>query len=247
MTTALEEQRDYLLRSIADLDAEYAAGDIDESDYRSLRDDYTARAAAVLRELEGVAATPGPSTPPTATATTTAVSRSWRRVAVPAAVVIVALAVGWFVARSAGERVDGAPSSGSVPEASTDRIASAQRLVREGDILGAVKMYDALLDDDPENPVALAEKGWLLSRVDVSLVDDGLASIDAALALDPEYPEAHFYRGMILLEAKRDPAAAAAEFDAALAGNPPPDLRAFLEEMKRKAAEQVPGTPTPSP
>lgn len=49
----LEEERDFLLESIRDLDAEREAGDLDEADYRSLRDQYTSRAAAVLRALEG--------------------------------------------------------------------------------------------------------------------------------------------------------------------------------------------------
>src|SRR5947209_2256783 len=44
----LEEQRRFLLQSLKDLDRERDAGDIDGVDYRTLKDDYTARAAAVL-------------------------------------------------------------------------------------------------------------------------------------------------------------------------------------------------------
>ncbi|MDQ1515519.1 MAG: hypothetical protein QOE80_1349, partial [Actinomycetota bacterium] len=49
---SLESERDFLLRSIADLDQERAAGNLDEERYQSLKDDYTARAAAVLRSIE---------------------------------------------------------------------------------------------------------------------------------------------------------------------------------------------------
>ena len=49
---ALQQEREFLLRSLRDLEAEHQAGDIDETDYGSLRDDYTARAAAVLRAIE---------------------------------------------------------------------------------------------------------------------------------------------------------------------------------------------------
>ena len=49
---ALEEQRDFLLRSIEDLDRELAAGDLDADDHRTLRDDYTARAAALIRSID---------------------------------------------------------------------------------------------------------------------------------------------------------------------------------------------------
>ena len=48
----LEEQRDFLLRSLDDLERERDAGDIEPEDYRTLRDDYTARAAAVLRAID---------------------------------------------------------------------------------------------------------------------------------------------------------------------------------------------------
>ncbi len=48
----LEEQRDLLLRSLRDLERERAAGEINDDDYTTLKDDYTARAAAVLRAIE---------------------------------------------------------------------------------------------------------------------------------------------------------------------------------------------------
>ena len=47
----LESQREFFLCSLRDLEAEHAAGDIDDVDYRALRDDYTSRAAEVLRRL----------------------------------------------------------------------------------------------------------------------------------------------------------------------------------------------------
>jgi hypothetical protein len=49
---ALEDERDFCLRSLRDLDAEWAAGDIDPADYRALKDAYTARAAAALHALD---------------------------------------------------------------------------------------------------------------------------------------------------------------------------------------------------
>ena len=59
---SLEEERDFLLRSLADLDAEHQAGDIDERDYRTLTDDYTARAAAVLHAIDALSSpSQGPS------------------------------------------------------------------------------------------------------------------------------------------------------------------------------------------
>ena len=45
----LEEEREFLLQSLRDLEREREAGDIDDADYARLRDDYTTRAAATLR------------------------------------------------------------------------------------------------------------------------------------------------------------------------------------------------------
>ena len=41
------------LRALDGLDAEFRAGDLEESDYRSLRDDYTVRVADTMREARG--------------------------------------------------------------------------------------------------------------------------------------------------------------------------------------------------
>ena len=76
----LEEERRFLLRSLADLEREHDAGDIDDADYATLRDGYTVRAAAVLREIDGGRA----QLPPKPTAPVGADRRdlsrwSWRR------------------------------------------------------------------------------------------------------------------------------------------------------------------------
>ena len=49
---ALERERDFLLRSLDDLDAERAAGDLDTSDHAALADDYTRRLAEVARSID---------------------------------------------------------------------------------------------------------------------------------------------------------------------------------------------------
>ena len=40
------------LITLADLEKEHAAGDVDDLDYRTLKDGYTVRAATVLREID---------------------------------------------------------------------------------------------------------------------------------------------------------------------------------------------------
>lgn len=248
---SVADEREFLLRSLRDLEAERAAGDIDEADYVALRDDYTARAAALLRaEVEPEPAT-GPDPVLGAPVATYRHQRAQKRTAGPVRAVLVvagllatAAVAGWAVAQASGERVAGDVATGEIEQASTDRITRAQQLVSEGKLLDAVKTYDALLSDDPDNPVALAERGWLISRVDPSLVDRGLEAIDRAIAVAPTYPQAHFYRGMILLQSKGDAAGAAESFQRALDSDPPPDLVEYLRDARDRALAAAAGTTT---
>lgn len=237
--TDLEAEREFLLRSIRDLDAERAAGEISEEKYRALRDSYTVRAAEVLRQRS---ASPSPgvrtvaSPPPRATVTI-------RSLAWVALVLAVASGAGFAVSAASGERLPGQEATGSVPLGGADRITRAQLLVREGKVLDALKLYDEVLADDPGNPVALAQRGWLISRA--GLVDEGLESIDRAIAADPSYAEAHFFRGMVLWRDKRDPAGGAEEFRLFLENRPPPGLVSFVRDARRQALAEA-GTAEPS-
>lgn len=252
MGADLREDREFLLQSIRDLDDEFAAGDLEEADYRTLRDDYTARAAAVLRRIEGGDQHSVDVTASVPLLPVDAVSDSARRrrptKAIVAAVVlaIVSGGTGYAVATSSDERSATDEVSGEIVRGTTDRITEAQLLARDGRILDAVKVYDEVLVDDPENPVALAQKGWLLSRVgEPSLIDSGLASIDRAITVEPAYADAYFFRGMILWRAKGDPASAVETFQRGIDTRPPPDLLASFQEVKQLAEADAAGTAPP--
>ena len=57
----LEEERDFLLGSLDDLDQEHENGELTDREYETLHDDYTRRAAAVLRALAETEPGAGPS------------------------------------------------------------------------------------------------------------------------------------------------------------------------------------------
>lgn len=250
MSDPLTEEEEFLLQSIRDLDEEHAAGDLEDVDYRTLRDDYTARAAAVLRRMEGgEAAVPAEAAPAVAQpAGARARGAGWRSKVLIAGLVVAAISggAGYAVANSSDERSAMDEVSGEIVRGTTDRITEAQLLARDGRILDAVKVYDEVLVDDPENPVALAQKGWLLSRVgEPSLIDSGLASIDRAITVEPDYADAYFFRGMILWRAKGDPASAVETFQRGIATRPPPDLLASFQEVKQLAEADAAGTAPP--
>ena len=233
----LIDERDFLLKSIADLDAELAAGDIAEEDYRTLRDDYTARAAAVLRELDA-----GSAPQPEAAMTPAPPPRSRARLAILGlAGVALSVAAGWALSSAMGERLPGDQATGSIVETPVDPLTRAQQLVADGKLVEAVKLYDEVLADKPSGrtkAIALAQRGWLISRAakaDPTLADKGLAQIDEAIAADPDYPEAYFFKGMLLAREKDDPVGAAVAFRTFLSMEPPPELATFVEGELRSA------------
>lgn len=243
---SLAEERDHLLRSLDDLEREREAGDLDEADYLALRDDYTARAAEVLRAIEGTG--PAPSGGDGVSVASRAPRRSpWRPVAVAGVLVAFAAGAGALVARSAGERQAGDPATGSIaatgPSSGVARdLARARDLIGEGKTLDAIKLYDTVLAADPQQPEALAYRGWLLRLAgraanNTDLVDRGLDSIEKAVAADPGYPDARFFRGLILFQDRNDPAAAIPDLRAFLAADPPAAMVPVVEDLLRRALE----------
>src|SRR5947207_2844271 len=72
------------------------------------------------------------------------------------------------------------------------------------------------------------------------LVDHGLRLFDRALAIDPNYPPALFYRGQVLYDLKRDAAGAIAAWEKFVAVAPPGEDR---ERVAKQIAEAKAATP----
>jgi tetratricopeptide (TPR) repeat protein len=246
-TEELEAERAFLLRSLRDLEAEHAVGDVDDDDYVTLRDGYTARAAAVLRQLDAAAA---PSDGPRA-------RRRWGRSAGWVAVVVaVAVLGGWWVARSSGQRLPGDEITGGVgdPNGVTALLAEAREAYTGGDAATAIATYQQVLDADPRNAEALAYSGWLLylgsTNVSGDLRGDAVEAardqLEAASAADPAYADPHCFLAVIAANddaagAEGDVATAREEGQRCLALDPPADARAIVTRF----LDNLPGASTP--
>ncbi len=241
---SLDDERATLLRSLADLEAEYSAGDLDDADYRALKDDYVARTASVIRRrteaYDGIAERVG-----------IAKSRvpSWRTPAAIVATIAAALGAGLAVARFAGERVGTQGLTGTVNAAGANRSAEVSKLLKDaqdklaGDPLASLKSYDAVLAIDPQNPEAIAYGGWLLRIVAQSaegptrdeLLVRAKARLDDAIAVAPNYPDARAFRGVLLLRDLDDPTAANKDFEALDALDPPPFVKQLVASSREDA------------
>jgi tetratricopeptide (TPR) repeat protein len=187
---ALEEERDFLLASLDDLERERAAGDVDDHDYRTLKADYTARAAAVLRSLDG-GAPEEPSAEPGDPAARSRASSRGRRIATVAGIALVAVLAGVLVAQASGRRGSGGLTGLDVTAAS-GRVSSCQELEQSGDADGALDCYGEVLDALPANVEALTFRGWL--QVRQFDIDAGLEDLDAAVQLAPEATAPYIFR-----------------------------------------------------
>ncbi|TML39558.1 MAG: tetratricopeptide repeat protein [Actinobacteria bacterium] len=252
----LEQERDFFLRSLSDLERERAAGDMEEADFLALRDGYTARAAAVLRALEAARSSIGPApasdgSPRRKPAVSPRRPRFLRPVIVATLVGAVAAVAGLLVATSAGDRLPGQTVSGGPSVGQTDKLDQARSLLSKGKTVEAIKKYDEVLRTDPRQPEALAYRGWLLRLAGVAasapqLVDRGQQSVEAAIASDPSYADAHFFRGVILLEDRNQPVAAVTELRLFLTTNPPQALRSAVEEVLNRALAASGQPPVPT-
>ncbi|MFV0307418.1 MAG: hypothetical protein ACK5OX_06720 [Desertimonas sp.] len=237
---ALEEERRYLLRSLRDLDREYEAGDVDQPDYATLRDDYTTRAAEVLRTIEAGRETVGRRP-----------RRSWGHTTlVSVAVVAAAALTGWMVARSSGERTAGQTMTGLDPRGDTAVALTEARLLMSQDPVGALQRFDQVLAEDPDHAEALTYRGWLLyTTLGMSGVDGASeeATADARDALaraaeaDPAYADPHCFLAIIAARADDDTELARREADTCLDLGPPAAARAMVEQF-RSSLDAVPTT-----
>lgn len=237
---ALEEERDFLLRSLADLDAEYAAGDIDDTDYRELKDDYTVRAAGAIRAIEDHQLA-------WEQAMANRQGSPWRRWAWVAGVIAGAMVAGLILARTVGERGVNDGLTGSVEESLRERVLQCQAMATQGaeGLAESLSCFAEVLDEDPNNTEALTYRGWYISLVAASaqdqalqeqadeLYDSAVTSIDKAIAIDPSYPDARVFRAVIA-DRQGDEARACAELEVLDTLNAPVMMDQLTESLRER-------------
>lgn len=233
----LEDQRHFLLRSLEDLEREHEAGDVDEHDYQALKDDYTARAAAVLRAIEVGQASPGDDEP----------RAPWaRRLLVGLGVVAFAVVAGLMVAQAAGRREAGQVATGDVRQSVTEKLNEANRRGGEGDYAAAIALYDEVLRQDPASAEALTYKGWMLSLSGQR--EEGLQALLEAATAHPDYADVHAFLAVVLFRSGLVEQADR-ELDRLEALDPPAAIRQLTDGLRTRvdAALQQPASTSSAP
>jgi hypothetical protein len=233
----LEEQRDFLLASLRDLERERVAGDVDDADYEALRSSYTARAADIIRRLDAdEVAVAGEDDAPGAS--TGARRRLSRRLIGVVLVVAFAAGLGVFVARQSGQRLPGETASGGIADSTANKLAQARQL-NFTDPITAINIYSDVLKVDPDNVEALTYRSWLLAltardaeqSVRDAAVQTAIVGLGRATLIDDSYPDAHCFLGIVSFRFANDLVTAKSALAKCQASDPPAQVKGFVDAV----------------
>jgi len=229
------DQRKFLLQSLRDLDDEFKAGDLDLDDYNSLRSDYVARTAQVIRQIES----PEPTISTSSTGETIESAGRFRQTIITLLVVlIVATGAGWLVARQSGQRLSGQSLSGGI-EDSTASLLSRARATNFVDPQAAIELYSQVLGLDPDNVEALTYRAWLLALIARGAGNEikqlaflsASSDLERAIKLDANYPDAHCFLGIIRFRLAGDAVGSREQLTICESQNPPAEVKSFVESI----------------
>ena len=255
---ALANERDFLLRSLSDLDDERDAGNIDAEQYAILHADYTARCAVVLRAIAGTGSGAGAKRSSQLKSQDETSARRRRFVVwvgVVAFAVVTAVSLSFAMgARLPGQFVTGPAPSGGAGGASLAALEAAVKknpadieahrslaraYLSQQRYADGLKEFDEVVKLAPNDTEAHAYGGWILRLA--GLPDDGLVRIERALEIDSSYPDAHFFKGIIYLRDKSNPTAAIPEFQLYLAAVPDGGQSAAVRQLLAQAVAATSG------
>jgi tetratricopeptide (TPR) repeat protein len=217
----LHDERELLQRSLEDAALEHLAGDLSDEDYALLRARDKRRLAEVDAALEAQAwaVAPARGEPRRAPRRTAhAAGRvllgrrvRWRRRwwVAAAGVVAVLAAIVLLVVDLTSPRLPGTDATGSITlntaQTIERQLGQAKSLVANGRSTQALQLYGDVLAEDPRQPVALAEWGWLDWRAGTSarertVAAEGASALEEAVKVDPQLFAAQYYLGAVLYE-----------------------------------------------
>ncbi|MBI1733974.1 MAG: tetratricopeptide repeat protein [Candidatus Rokubacteria bacterium] len=115
----------------------------------------------------------------------------------------------------------------------------AHKALDEGHMSPAITAYKQVLAREPKNVEAITHIGGILAQA--NHVDQALARLDEALAIDPRYAHAHWDRGQILQNGRQDYKGAAAAFARYLELAPKGEYAERARTMLAEARKQLAG------
>ncbi len=231
----LNDEREFLRRSLEDAEREHQAGDLSDDDHAVLVARDSARLAIVDAELAALG--PVRAEPPASEEPAAVTERRsfplWRKLGIAASCLLIVAGVVILVGHFVQGRQPGQASSGSITVSQAQQIEQQLQQAASVDGAGglanqqkALVLYNGVLAEDPSNPAALAGAGWIMWNLGTDshvtgFVEDGRAEVTRSVKVSPTYYQAHLYLGLILANQDHNNNAAVVQFDEFLADDPP--------------------------
>jgi tetratricopeptide (TPR) repeat protein len=238
----LDDEREFLLRSIDDAARERDAGDLSDSDYdvlvlrdRSRLAEVEAELAALAPERPADAAPDSPDEPPRRR------YGRWRRVGIVVACGFIVAGAVILVDHALSPALPGQAPSGTVTltkaQQIEDQLAAAALLAQDGEAQQALVLYNKVLTEDPDDPDALAAGGWLewnagVTGKSAAVEQAGRESEEKAVRFAPGFYGGHLYLGLILLDQDDNASGAVTQFTAFLKDGPSKtEVKSFASQI----------------
>lgn len=253
----LDDRRAALLRSLADLEEARSTGALEEPAYERLRAETERRVARVVRAIDR-RADPGAAEelerPSRATAAAVAEPRrvpAWAVGVLIAGTVLAVIVVSLLRTSEPQSQAASSPQTSDDPLAFFEqrvedhpddlaaRLDLAHRYLDAGMLEESLAEYAVALRLDPDDAEAHAHVGMILYVS--GRPQEALDAVDRALSTDPSYPEALFFRGVILLRGLDRPGEAIDAFERYLEASPFGIERAKARDLIAEAEEALAG------
>jgi cytochrome c-type biogenesis protein CcmH len=256
----LQQERARLYADLKELEFDFQAGKLSESDYQGLRQDIELEAAGVLQELDELSRKVAPvraqqkkPKPSDATVNNHGTGLvGWQLVVGGMFLLVFGLVLGVALTKSlrprtseqdtvTGDFLTGTGSSGISGSESPD-LRDGKAAFAKQDWPKAIEAFKKVLTADPNQPEAHTYMGFIL--VQAGHADGALMAFDKALAVAPNMPMALWGKGMTLYQAKQDSATAKPILEKLRQMMPASEEKAEVEKV---LAEMSQGGPQPTP
>ena len=173
------EQKEFLLKSLQELDQELESGNLSSDDHDMLVRRYTRELADITESEKAASSGQQPK-------------KGYRTKALlwSLGVVLLGVVAGITVSQTSGDRSEGESITGSIRKSVNTQISEAQMLLGNRDRWGeAIEIFDQVLEVQPSNVEAMTYRSWLNYQSGAD-ADIQIAAWEEVLVLEPSYPDA---------------------------------------------------------
>jgi cytochrome c-type biogenesis protein CcmH len=207
-----------LRNELIDLDFDFEAGKLSESDYAGLKQEIETKASAVIRRLGSLPPEPADKPAPAGKPRVRDAKgnanpsqfRRWQIIAGGTFLMLFGLALGVMLTKSVRPREsENDTMTGDFLTGTNSSSVEVRAALTEGkqafgnqDFPKAIEAFKKVLAADPNNPEAHSYMGFIL--VQAGHGDGALMAFDKALSQAPNFPMALWGKGMVLYQDKKD-------------------------------------------